>query len=422
MEKLPMCRLCLAENVRMYVVINKDLHALYERLTDNPFVTGDRRPMLACFICCTKLKQCCLLQRKCLEAEELLAQMMNEDNELNPPINQDHFGCRNELTISPMVHVSIESDDECQAESDPIKKELPDVCERLDDVIEPEEEHQSDDLELENLYKSYSQDMSAQPSESDLEDDVPLIEIKTEMEEEQEVPRKKRRASDTTRSAVGKESTLCRQRKKNEESGTRVALNTQHGTSRRIAKFHEPLPSTTPRVDISVVDTTLDTTCRKKKLTKPTHIRTGGPPYKCDICQRTCIKKALLIQHIRVHTGEKPYKCEECQLCFSQKGNLTTHIRTHTGDKPYKCKECQLCFSQKGHLTTHILTHTGDKPYKCEDCQLSFSRKGSLTEHIRTHTGEKPFKCEECELCFRHKISLKIHIRSYAHRRKILQM
>ncbi|KAJ8706896.1 hypothetical protein PYW07_012974 [Mythimna separata] len=210
MEKLPMCRLCLAENVSMYVVVNKDLHELYERLTDNPFVTQDSRPMLACFICCTKLKQCCQLQRKCLEAEELLTQMMNEDYELNPPINQDHFGCYNKLIISPMVHVSVESDDKCQTECDAIKEELPDVCERLDDVIEPEEEHQSDgfclstDLKLENFDNSSSdaEDIPAQQSEPDSEDDLPLMEVKAKAEEEQEVPRKKRGASDTTRVAV----------------------------------------------------------------------------------------------------------------------------------------------------------------------------------------------------------------------------
>ncbi|KAJ8705094.1 hypothetical protein PYW08_012414 [Mythimna loreyi] len=151
MEKLPMCRLCLAQNVRMYVVVNKDLHELYERLTDNPFVTGDSRPMLACFICCTKLKQCCQLQRKCLEAEERLAQMMNEDYELNSPFIkeiEDQFGCCTGLTLSPMEHVSIQSDDGCQTECDPIKEELPDVCERLDDVFEPKEEDQSDGMFL----------------------------------------------------------------------------------------------------------------------------------------------------------------------------------------------------------------------------------------------------------------------------------
>ncbi|KAJ8706885.1 hypothetical protein PYW07_012963 [Mythimna separata] len=243
MEKLPLCRLCLAENVRMFIVVNKDLHDLYERLTDNPFVTEDSRPMLACFMCYTKLKQCCQLQRKCLEAEELLTQMMNDD-ELR--LKQDHFGCFNELTVASMVHVTIASDDECQTECDAIKEELPDVCERLDDVIEPEEEHQSD--ELENLYNSHSnaenipaeqsesdseedvhdtlaqqsesdaeedvpdtpaqqsetdseenaEDIPAQQSEPDSEEDVPLVEIKTKVRREREVSRKKRGASDTT--------------------------------------------------------------------------------------------------------------------------------------------------------------------------------------------------------------------------------
>ncbi|KAJ8705086.1 hypothetical protein PYW08_012406 [Mythimna loreyi] len=481
MEKLSMCRVCLAQDVRMFVVVNKNLQELYERLTGSAFVTGDCRPMLACFICCTKLKQCCQLQRKCLEAEERLTQMMNEDYELNPPINQDHFGCRNELKISPMVHVRIESGHACQAECDPIKEELPDVCERLDDDIEPEEEHQSDDLKQENVYKSCSNtdDIPAQQSESAAGYDVPLVEIKTEVEEEQEVPRKKRRVSDTTRAAAANkrklhirgrvlEDVITENQKKNEESDTRVVQN----TTNYIPKFIEPL-ALVHRVNINATDTTLDTNCKNYIKRKST--RTGGAPYKCDICEYSCNYKGDLIKHIRVHTGEKPYKCEvcqscfrqqsrlashvrshtgekphkcvkchrcfsekgqltrhirthtgdkpykcqECQLSFSQKGHLTLHIRTHTGEKPYKCEECQLSFSQKGHLTLHIRTHTGEKPYKCEECQLSFSRKGSLTEHIRTHTGEKPFKCEECELCFRHKLSLKKHIRSYAHRRKI---
>ncbi|KAJ8705116.1 hypothetical protein PYW08_012436 [Mythimna loreyi] len=419
MEKLPMCRLCLAENVRMYVVINKDLHALYERLTDNPFVTGDSRPMLACFICCTKLKQCCQLQRKCLEAEERFTQMMNEDYELNSPINQDHFGCLNELTISPMEHVSIESDDACQAECDPIKEELPDVCERLDDVIEPEEEHQSDELELENVYSSFSvaEDVPAKQSESDSEDNVPLMEIKTEVEEEQE-----------TRSSVVKtqklhirvknlEDVITENQKKNEESVTKVAQNKSYCTSKLIPKFINPLSEAKPRVNISVIDNTLDTNYRnnikKRNLTNYTRIRTGGASYKCDICQYSCKDKSNIIKHIRVHTGGKPYKCEECQLSFSHKSSFRDHIHTHTGEKPYKCEECQSCFSQKSSLRNHIRTHTGEKSYKCEECQLSFSHKSTLRDHIHTHTGEKPYKCEECQSCFSQNSSLRRHIRKH---------
>ncbi|KAJ8705087.1 hypothetical protein PYW08_012407 [Mythimna loreyi] len=419
MEKLPMCRLCLAENVCMYVVINKDLHALYERLTDNPFVTGDSRPMLACFICCTKLKQCCQLQRKCLEAEERLTQMMNEDYELNSPINQDHFGCFNELTISPMVNVSIESDDACQAECDPIKEELPDVCERLDDVIEPEEEHQSDELELENVYSSFSvaEDVPAKQSESDSEDNVPLMEIKTEVEEEQK-----------TRSSVVKiqklhirvknpKHVITENQKKNEESVTRVAQNKSYCTSKLIPKFIKPLSEAKPRVNISVIDNTLDTNYRnnikKRNLTNYTRTRTGGASYKCDICQYSCKNKSNIIKHIRVHTGEKPYKCEECQLSFSHKSSLTRHTRTHTGEKPYKCEECHLCFSDKSSLTNHIRTHTAEKPYQCKECYLCFSHKSNLTRHMRTHIGEKPYKCEECQRCFTEKAKLTHHIRTH---------
>ena len=31
-----MCRICLAENVRMYIVVDTNLRELYERLTDIP--------------------------------------------------------------------------------------------------------------------------------------------------------------------------------------------------------------------------------------------------------------------------------------------------------------------------------------------------------------------------------------------------
>ncbi|KAJ8706824.1 hypothetical protein PYW07_012902 [Mythimna separata] len=196
MEKLSMCRICLAENVRMYIVVDKDLHELYEMLTDIPFVTGDRRPMLACFFCFVKLKQCFQLQRKCLEAEELFAQMMNKPNSL---VDRGHLDYSRGLTVTPVENISIV--DVSHIESIAVKEELPAVCERLDDVIEPAEEHQSDDVKRKKVYIRFS-DVEDTPalycSGSNSQVDVPLMEVKTEVEEEQEVPRKKRRASDTT--------------------------------------------------------------------------------------------------------------------------------------------------------------------------------------------------------------------------------
>ncbi|KAJ8706881.1 hypothetical protein PYW07_012959 [Mythimna separata] len=195
MEKLPMCRICLVENVRMYLVDDKDLHELYETLTDIPFVTEDRRPMLACFLCFAKLKQCCQLQRKCLEAEELFAQMMNEPN---TSVNRGQLKFLSRLTVTPVENNSIL--DVSHIESIAVKEELPAVCERLDDVIEPEEEQLGGHLYPENI-KTENLDVentsTLQYSESDSEEDMPLTRFKIEAKE-QEVPSKKRGASDTT--------------------------------------------------------------------------------------------------------------------------------------------------------------------------------------------------------------------------------
>ncbi|KAJ8706876.1 hypothetical protein PYW07_012954 [Mythimna separata] len=190
MEKLPMCRICLVENVRMYLVDDKDLHELYETLTDIPFVTEDRRPMLACFLCFAQLKQCCQLQRKCLEAEELFAQMMNEPN---PLVNRDEQKVFSEPAATPAENIS-------HFECVTIKQELPDDCETQDDNNEPRTEHFEYELELELLNNSYSdaEDIPAQQSKPCPEHDVPIVKIKTEVKEEQEASGKQRRASDTT--------------------------------------------------------------------------------------------------------------------------------------------------------------------------------------------------------------------------------
>ncbi|KAJ8705079.1 hypothetical protein PYW08_012399 [Mythimna loreyi] len=417
MEKVSMCRICLVENVRMYIVNDKDLQELYETLTDIPFVTEDRRPMLACVFCFAKLKQCCQLQRKCLEAEKLFAQILNETN---PSVNRAQLKYSSELVVTPVENISIS--DVSHVEGIAVKEELPDVCERLDDVSETKEEHLGYELELEPLNNSYNnaEHVPVQPSEPGLEYGVPLVEIKTEVEEEQEVTRKKRRVSDTTRAAVAKTRNLHIQGKKledlntenktkNEELDTKVTQNTQSGS------HEEYLTNTTARVTCSA---TLASNCRnnikKLSVTKHTSISHSEAPYKCDICQQNCNKRGDLTKHIRVHTGEKPYKCDVCQTRFSVKYNLIRHIRTHTGEKPYKCQECQRCFSMKCRLTNHMRTHTGEKPYKCVECQRCFSERGLLTRHIRTHTGEKPYKCKECQRCFTEKGSLRKHIRTHA--------
>ncbi|KAJ8705069.1 hypothetical protein PYW08_012389 [Mythimna loreyi] len=414
MEKMLMCRICLVENVRMYTVNNKDLQELYETLTNIPFVTEDRRPMLACVFCFAKLKQCCQLQKKCLEAENRFAQMMNEPN---TPVNHGQLEYSSVPTEPPAENIR-------PFETVIVKEELPDVCERLDDVIEPKVEFFEYELELEPLNNSYSEteERPAQQSKSDAVHNVPLMKIKTELEEEPEEPTKKRRVSDTTRAVVANkqnlqirvrklEEVISEIQKKNEEANSKATQNTPCSSSELIAKYQESLANTTARANISVaLDTNYRNNTKKGNIKKHIRVNTGEKPFKCEVCQLCFSQNVHLTRHMRTHTGDKPYKCEECQHCFNQKVHLTNHLRTHTGIKPYKCEECQLCFSRKDYLTRHMRTHTGEKPYKCEECQLCFSQKFHLTRHTRTHTGEKPYKCEECQIFYSEKVDFTRHL------------
>ncbi|KAJ8706558.1 hypothetical protein PYW07_012636 [Mythimna separata] len=183
MGKLFMCRICLVENVRMCVVTDKSLQEMYEKLTDVPFVTEDRKPMLACSFCCTRLKQCCQLQRKCVEAEELLAQMLSEDYEEISLTNHGQLGFVGRLITTPVENISIGAD--CQIGSDAIKQELPAVCEEQDDV-ELQLTHLSEEVIPENLYNSHP-DVEAHHSESESEEEQLVMVFKIEEEEEHEL-------------------------------------------------------------------------------------------------------------------------------------------------------------------------------------------------------------------------------------------
>ncbi|KAJ8706551.1 hypothetical protein PYW07_012629 [Mythimna separata] len=440
MGKLSMCRICLVEDVRMCVVTDKSLQETYEKLTDVPFVTEDRKPMLACLFCCTRLKQCCQLQRKCVEAEELLAQMLSEEYEQKPlKTNHGHFKSVGGFITTRVRHIS--AGDDYQIPSDAIKQELPAVSEEQDDV-ELQLTRLSEELEPEHLYNipiMNHPDVEAHRSESEYEEEQLVMEIKVEEEELSE----KLKDRETQRAPVTKKSTLKRKledivpakqtmyvlsgsknickpkprapvakkstlkRKLEDIVPAKQTMNVL-SDSKNIRKPTLSTSDTVAKTKTSIICASQSGFSQSSNLIQHTRIHNDANP-SCDICQRSFSSKTNLSKHILIHTGEKPYKCDTCQKSFRQKGDLDTHFRIHSGEKPFKCDVCQKRFSCSSTLRKHIRTHTGEKPHKCDVCQRSFNTKWRWKIHNRIHTGEKPNKCDVCQRSFVEKDSLTKH-------------
>lgn len=49
--------------------------------------------------------------------------------------------------------------------------------------------------------------------------------------------------------------------------------------------------------------------------------------HKCDVCEKTFMRKSNLVDHLRLHANVRMYKCQYCDKEFVQAGNHRSHLR-----------------------------------------------------------------------------------------------
>ncbi|XP_026289237.2 zinc finger protein 41 isoform X2 [Frankliniella occidentalis] len=138
--------------------------------------------------------------------------------------------------------------------------------------------------------------------------------------------------------------------------------------------------------------------------------------FKCDQCDKTFVRKALLDSHSVSHMpkDQQPYVCCKCAKRFHCETLLKNHEKTHLPSEEkqvYPCHVCDKKFSRRSAVTAHTKAiHFGERPFVCHLCGNTFSSKATLQEHITIHSDEEPWECTKCSKKFKTKYRLKIHM------------
>ncbi|XP_021695927.1 zinc finger protein 91 isoform X2 [Aedes aegypti] len=158
--------------------------------------------------------------------------------------------------------------------------------------------------------------------------------------------------------------------------------------------------------------------------------RVHGPKkFECPICGRPCIDVHQLKTHIPTHQPiherrqakpitakknvERPFKCDICDKSFVRRCNVTHHKKQSHGPKPHCCDICDAKFSMRAFLRRHLLTHKPDPALlECKICNLTFPSVRKRSTHMTIHRP-KQHKCPFCTKTCTLRINLYRHMKTH---------
>ncbi|KAK3909437.1 Zinc finger protein 782 [Frankliniella fusca] len=141
------------------------------------------------------------------------------------------------------------------------------------------------------------------------------------------------------------------------------------------------------------------------------------PVYPCPVCDKKFSRRSAVTAHTKaIHFGERPFVCHMCGNSFSSKATMQEHLTIHSDEEPWECTKCSKKFKTKYRLNIHLDTHR-ETPYSCPHCPLQLSTRRTLRMHLVVHRETKAYQCATCGKAFRRAKDLKGHQTLHSGRR-----
>lgn len=133
-------------------------------------------------------------------------------------------------------------------------------------------------------------------------------------------------------------------------------------------------------------------------------------PFRCDLCDKTFIRKTHLNRHMTLHDSTKQFECNVCHKKFNRKDNLQAHLKMHVKDGVLMESQLQQIVEEKEREVKRSAQNrdTGDdeddeegdikedifkkpelaesmKQKQCPFCSRTFGRFYHLKRHMKLH-------------------------------------
>ena len=161
---------------------------------------------------------------------------------------------------------------------------------------------------------------------------------------------------------------------------------------------------------------------QKRTLVKHEKTKHSGTKLKCEVCNKSFLRKADYIKHIKKGHSDQcdSFQCEICHKSFKQQRYLRRHMKIHaaTENDRIKCPDCTATFAREDNMKKHqFYKHLDpDHCFRCAICNKIFTHEQHVLRHIRhEHEGSyQKFKCDICDEEFNEKSNLTRHMNKHA--------